>query len=147
MRMHPFQSVRAAVFAWACAWAVSQYLPLFITFDQHLFETGLNRWIYTHGYGLPTWSREFPALAVWKGLAFSVGGYVAAKTHLRSHVVIFAIVVLLANAVAFAGQLRIPHHYPLAQLIVDLLVLYPCAAFLGGIAADRERQVSGVSPC
>jgi hypothetical protein len=145
--MHPFQSVRAVVFAWACAWAVSRYLPLVVTFDQHLFETGLNRWIYTHGYGLPIWSRQFPALAVWKALAFSVGGYAAGKTHLRSQVVIFAIVVFLANAVAFAGQLRMPHHYPLAQLIVDLLVLYPCAAFIGGIAASRERKVSGVVPC
>jgi hypothetical protein len=147
VRTHPFRATWVTLFGWLCVWTASNYVPFLVGLDQHLFETGLNRWIYLHGYGLPTWTREFPVLALWKASAFAVGGYAVGRTRHGSSLVLFEIAVIVASAVTFIDQLQSPHPYPLTQLIIDLLVLYPCAALLGGIAAKRQRSVNRAIPC
>jgi len=40
-------------------------------------------------------------------------------------------------AILFAQQFA---HYSIAQLVTDLLILYPLATLLGGIVAARNRE-------
>src|ERR1041385_264022 len=76
-RQHPVLMTRAIVVGVSFAWTFARF-ALFdlLHYEQLLFSTGLVRWFYVNGYGLPEWS-IWPATAV----LIAVSGWIVARTH------------------------------------------------------------------
>ena len=118
-------------------WGANYVLFWLLNLPEWLFATGLAKGLYARGLTLPQPLRDFPGLSAWKALVYAVSGWVVVRTASTTRASIaFAYVpfVLGINAVTFFQYFG---RYPLAQLTIDLLILYPLAALVGGLAAAR----------
>ena len=144
LRLHPFLAARAVLVGWVFLWIGMRVVFAVVELPEWLFTTGIAPTLFRHGITFPAWMRGFPANAVWKSLVFAASGWSIARTHSRnaSIVVLYAGFIGCANAVAFAFYVIDPHrNYSIAQLIIDLLFLYPLAALSGGCGViSRERK-------
>jgi hypothetical protein len=116
-------------------WGANYVLFWLLNLPEWLFATGLTKELYARGLTLPQYLRDFPGLSAWKALVYAVSGWVVVRTASTARASIaFAYVpfVLGANAIAFVQYFG---RYPIAQLTIDLLILYPLAALVGGLAA------------
>jgi hypothetical protein len=139
-RTHPVRTLRAAALGAACVWIGTRYIPNIPNFGQWMFETGVSRWFYLNGYGLPQWAREFPAMAAWKASAFGLSSYAMARTDIRSTIP-FALTLALGNFIVFLQFSLGANSYSMTQLVADLIVLYPVAAFVGAFAGSHHIEV------
>jgi hypothetical protein len=117
-------------------WGANSVLFWLLNLPEWLFATGLMKGLYARGLTLPQPLRDFPMLSAWKALVYAVSGWVVVRTASTARASIaFAYVpfVLGANAIAFVQYFG---HYPIAQLTIDLLILYPLAALVGGLTAS-----------
>jgi len=119
-----------------------------VELPEWLFTTGIAPSLFQHGTTFPSWMRGFPANAIWKGLVFAASGWMVAHTHRRHPTIVPLYVgfILCSNAVAFTFYVIDPHrYYSIAQLIIDLLILYPIAALGGGLfglSGVQRRRVT-----
>jgi hypothetical protein len=119
-------------------WGANYILFSLLNLPEWLFTTGLAKGLYARGLTLPQPLRDFPGLSVWKALVYAMSGWVVVRTLPTPRASIaFANVpfVLGINAITFVEYFG---RYPIAQLIIDLLMLYPLAALVGGLAASRR---------
>jgi len=139
-RAEPSRTMSAALFGVVCVWIVTIYLPVLPRFDQWLFERGVTSWFYTNRIGFSQWAmaRGFPAVAISKAGAFALASYGIASIDRRAAVP-FALTVALGNLVVFL-QYGLASRYPMTQLVTDLIVLYPLAAFVGAFAGSRPSK-------
>jgi hypothetical protein len=121
-------------------WGANYILYSLLNLPEWLFVTGLTKGLYARGLTLPQPLREFPMLAGWKALVYAVSGWVVVRTASTPGTsIVFAYLpfVLGFNAITFVNSVG---RYPIAQLTIDLLILYPLAAFAGGLVASRARR-------
>jgi hypothetical protein len=119
-------------------WGANYILFWLLNLPEWLFATGLSKGLYARGLTLPEPLRDFPMLSGWKALVYAASGWVVARTLPTARPSIaFAYVpfVLGINAITFVQYFG---RYPIAQLTIDLLILYPLAALVGGLAASRR---------
>ena len=125
-------------------WGANYALFSLLNLPEWLFATGLSKGLYARGLTLPQPLRDFPGLSVWKALVYAASGWIVVRTAPTARMSIaFAYVpfVLGINTVTFFHYFG---RYPLAQLTIDLSILYPLAALGGGLAATRrEAPVRG----
>jgi hypothetical protein len=145
-RRNPARIVVSATVAVLCAWFATRGLSCILGFDQWLFETGVNRWLYINGYGLPLWSRDLPLLAIWKALSYGLSAYVIGRMVPRI-VVPFVSALIAVNGMIFVADCITPNTYSLAHLIATLVVLYPTAALIGGFAALQTHRLRRATSC
>jgi hypothetical protein len=126
-------------------WGANYFLFSLLNLPEWLFATGLSKALYARGLTLPQPLRDFPGLSIWKALVYAASGWVVMRTAAVSRASIaFAYVpfVLGVNAITFVNYLG---RYPITQLTIDLVILYPLAAFVGGLAASRgSTPIRGV---
>ena len=118
-------------------WGANYVLFWLLNLPEWLFVTGLTKGLYARGLMIPESLRDFPLLAGWKALVYAGSGWVVVRTASTPRTSIaFAYVpfVLGANAITFVNSFG---RYPIAQLTIDLLILYPLAALVGGLFASR----------
>jgi len=119
-------------------WGANYVLFSLLNLPEWLFATGLAKGLYARGLTLPQPLRDFPGLSIWKALVYALSGWVVVRTlpTVRASIaftyVPFVLGINVITFVQYFGQ------YPLAQLIIDLLILYPLAALVGGLAASRQ---------
>lgn len=139
VRVHPVRTgLSMAVGLVIVWWGANYVLFSLLNLPEWLFATGLSKGLYARGLTLPQPLRDFPGLSVWKALVYAASGWVVVRTASGARASIaFAYVpfVLGLNAFTF---LQYFGRYPVAQLMIDLLVLYPLAALGGGLAATRR---------
>jgi hypothetical protein len=143
VRAYPVLAARSVLIGWLLLAIGHRVMFALVAFPEWLFVTGVSPSLFRHGVSLPSWSRGFPAIAAWKVLLFAASGWVVARTYRRNPLIVLPYTAFIAcgNAVSFALYLLDPHrYYSLAQLIADLLVLYPLAACGGGLWATVRRE-------
>jgi hypothetical protein len=75
IRDHKLATLGAIAVGFAFVEGIFRYVMFgLLTFDQWLFATGLVRWFYTHGYGLPPW-------AIWPftSIMFAASGWMVGR--------------------------------------------------------------------
>jgi hypothetical protein len=143
VRAHPVVAARSIFIGWLFLAITTRLMFALIDFPEWLFTTGIAPSLFREGINVPAWLRGFPAIAVWKALLFAGSGWIVAGTSPRTPLILlwYAAFIWCGNAVAFAFYVADPHRdYSIAALIVDLLVLFPVAAFCGGLCARAGRE-------
>ena len=140
---HPIRVVLSIAMGLLVVWWGANYVLFsLLNLPEWLFATGLAKGLYARGLTIPQALRDFPVLAAWKALVYAASGWVVVRTASSpSPSIAFAYVpfVLGANAITLVQYFG---RYSIAQLIVDLLILYPLAALVGGLAASRRSTLT-----
>ena len=124
-------------------WGANYFLFWLLNLPEWLFATGLSKGLYARGLTLPQPLRDFPMLSGWKALVYAASGWVVVRTASTARVsIVFAYVpfVLGVHVITFVTYVG---RYPIAQLLIDLLILYPLAVLVGGLVAARRLTPIG----
>lgn len=143
---HPVRVALSIAIGLVVVWWGANYLLFsLLNLPEWLFATGLAKGLYARGLTLPQPLRDFPGLSIWKALVYAASGWVVVRTaavHRPSMAFAYVPFVLAVNAITFVNYLG---RYPLTELTIDLVILYPLAAFVGGVAASRgSAPIRGV---
>ena len=141
----PPRTISAVLFGVMCVWIVTFYFPVLPRFDEWLFVRGVTSWFYMNHIGFSQWAmaRGFPAVAISKGIAFGLASYGMANIDRRAALP-FALTIALGNLAVFV-EYGLGVRYPITQLVTDLIVLYPLAAFVGAFAGSGRRELRRIS--
>jgi hypothetical protein len=150
LRQHQLLALRAIITGWAVFWVFSNYLafPLF-RFDQFLFVTGLVKWFWLNGYGLPD-VLQHPlvqgatacALSGWIVGRFSRGGVMGVLVYVASLLLIDIFMVVRLEAREFGNHGRL--WFPL-QIAATVLLVWRVPALVAGLWAASQRGADEVA--
>ena len=143
LRGHPIIAARAIVIGGLFVAITTRILFAILALPEWLFATGIAPSLFRHGVSSPDWMHGFPAVAIWKSILYAASGWLIARTHNRNPLIVLwsAAFIVCANAVWFVVYMADPRSpYSAAQLIADLLVLYPLAALCGGLSATTHTK-------
>jgi hypothetical protein len=149
LHRHPIAALRAIALGLAFTWIGGRYILYdLLHAGEWLFATGLLRWFYVNGYGLPQMA-SWPATA----MMFSASGWIVARVsrqHGASIVVAYAFVI--ESLVCGIGAWRLVMnpalvHPVYAVLLVGIMQTFATAvpALVGGVCAVSGRHSNRVA--
>ena len=143
LRGHPIVALRAIAFGLAFTWIGGRYILYdLLHAGEWLFATGLLRWFYVNGYGLPQWA-SWPATAVM----FATSGWIVGRlSHQHGASVVVAYAFVVESLVCGTGAWRLVMnpalvHPVYAVLLVGIMQTFATAvpALVGGVCAVSGR--------